>query len=320
MEKMICSCCGAAIVPNITKAFLTCEYCDTSTPNPHYSEEAAEKAAQPSLEETCIQKLLEMGRAQNLADIDADCFGEPLNAIDAARSGLAISDAHQVYFLYEHTFLFLAFSDGLALTDGGLYYACDSGKGCLSWEAFITGAISCVDYAQAQDGTLTIGSTITLPVKSEKDSKLARFLVDYHNHVYRLHTGETAPSAWAVTAPAAAQSEADSPSLLDVLLPAAGMLAGASTRRRTVIQRTPTMHPTSRPTAAPDRRSHMQPPRPLHSQPHQRPAAGRSGGMGGLGRPGNPGRPGNSGRPGGMGGPGHSGMGGQRGPGGRSRR
>lgn len=315
MEKLICSCCGAAIVPNITKAFLTCEYCDTSTPNPHYSEAAAAEAAKPSLKETCIQKLLEMGRAQNLTDIDADCFGEPINAIDVARSGLAISDAHQVYFLYEHTFLFLAFSDGLALTDGGLYYACDSGKGCLSWEAFITGAISCVDHTDAQDGTLTIGSTITLPVKSEKDSRLARFLVDYHNHVYRLHTGETAPSAWAVTEPAAAvNSGADSPSLLDVLLPAAGAMAAASGRRRTVIQRTPGMHPTSRPTAAPDRRSQLQPPRPLHSQPHHRPAPGRSGG-----HPGNPGRPGMGGlgRPG-MGGPGgRPGMGG---PGGRGRR
>lgn len=335
MEKIICSCCGAAIVPNITKAFLTCEYCDTSTSNPYYSEEAAEKAAPPSLEERCIGKLLEIGRDQKLADIDADCFGEPLRAIDAARSGLEISDAHQVYFLYEHTFLFLAFSDGLALTDGGLYYACDSGKGCLSWEAFITGAISCTDYTEEQDGVLKIGSTIELPVKSEKDSKLARFLVDYHNHIYHLYTGETAPASWAVTTPAAASAEAekDSPSLLDVLLPAAGMLAGTSARRKTVIQRTPAMRPTSRPTAAPDRRSHLEPPRPLHSQPHHRPVSGHPGnptrpdmggpggkpGMGGPGgRPGNSSRPGHPGHPGRPGNPGHPGNPGR--PGGRGRR
>jgi len=60
MEKLICTACGAPLTPDTASPFLTCEYCDTSTPNPYYSEEAAEKAVQPSLEERCIGKLLEM--------------------------------------------------------------------------------------------------------------------------------------------------------------------------------------------------------------------------------------------------------------------
>ena len=301
MTKLICASCSAAITPTVTEAFLTCEYCGTSVANPYYDAAAAQKAAQPSLPERCLTQLLEMGRAQNLADTDSSCFGEPIHGIDAARAGLAVSDAHEVYFLYQHTFLFLAFSDGLALTDGGVYYKCDAGAGSLSWENFITGAISCVDYADGQEGTLKIGSTVELPVKSEKDSRLARFLVDFHNHVYQLHTGETAPAAWCVTEPAAVREQSTGTTLATGAALLTTLLGTSSTRRQTVLQRTPAMRPTSRPTAAPDRRTHMEPPRPLQSKPHHRPAAPSRPGM--QQRPGmqrGPGRPG----PGGPGGPG----------------
>lgn len=310
MEKMICACCGAAITPTTTQAFLTCEYCDTAVPNPYYDEAAAAEAAKPSLEAACIAKLLEMGAAQNLDKLDPDCFGNPINGIDTARAGLSISDADRVYFLYAHTILLLGFSDGLALTDSGLYYKSGSDAGRLPWDAFITDAISCIDHTDAQNGTLKIGSSVEIEVKSEKDSRLARFLVDFHNHMYRLHTGETAPSAWCVTEPAASSAEQQDGSLLGSLLPAVGALLGASAiRRKTLPQRTPTMHPTSRPTVHLDRRDHVEPPRPLHSQPHRRPNG-----------PSTPGRPDDQRRPGGMGNqrrPG--GMGGQRGPGGPGR-
>lgn len=316
MEKLVCAGCCAPIAPTTTQAFLTCEYCGTSIPNPYYSEVAAKEAAKPSLAEACIAQLLEMGAAQNLADLDSDCFGNPLNAIDTARAGLSISDAHQVYLLYDHTYLLLGFSDGLALTDGGVYYKCDSGAGSLSWEAFVTGAISCVDRTDDQHGTLKIGSSVEVAVKSERDSRLARFLVDFHNHMYHLHTGETAPATWNVTEPVISiQAEQRGSSLLGGLIPAVGALLGTASaaRRKTVIQRAPVMRPTSRPTAAPDRRSHIEPPRPLHSQPHHRSAPKAPGSMGrpGMGGPGQPGRPGGQRGPGGMGG--------QRGPGGPGR-
>ncbi len=326
MEKMICSCCSAAIVPNVTQTFLTCEYCDTSIPNPYYNEAAAAEASKPTLQESCIAALLEMGKNQNLSKLDPDCFGDPINGIDTARAGLSIPDAQKVYFLYAHTILLLAFSDGLALTDGGLYYKCDSGEGSLSWEAFITGAISCVDPADGQDGMLRIGSTVEIAVKSDKDSRLARFLVDFHNHVYQLHTGESAPAAWAVTEPSASfAEEADSPSLLGTVLPAVGaLLGGSAIRRQTIARRAPAMHPTSRPTVHQDRRDHVDPPRPLHSQPRH---PGGFGGMnppgrqpGGMGRPESSGRPGNPGRPGGMNRPGNMGRPGSSGRPGKGRR
>ena len=334
MEKLICSCCTAPITPTIAQAFLTCEYCGTSTKNPYYDEAAAAEAAKPSLEEICLSALREMGAAQNLAKLDPDCFGDPINGNDAARMGLSISDAHQMYLLYAHTFLFVAFSDGLALTDGGLYYKCDSGAGSLSWEAFITGAIACVDRTDDQDGSLKIGSTIELAVKSNKDSRLARFLVDFHNHVYHQHTGETAPAAWAVTVPAvSAKAEEKDPSLLGTVLPVVGALLGTTTNRRnTILQRTPAMHPTSRPTVRQDRRDHVEPPRPLHSQPHHRSTgkspllSARPGSMsrpsgqvrpGGISRPGMMSKPSGQPRPGGMSGSGRSG--GQRGPSGPGR-
>ena len=289
METMICNCCGAKLVPTTLTPFLTCEYCDTSIPNPHYDAAAAtavaEAAEKPVLQDVCLSALREMGTAQNLIALDRSCFGDPLNGIDAARAGLAIPDDQQVYFLYEHTFLFIAFSDGLALTDGGLYYSCDNGKGSLSWEAFVTAPISCVDHADDADGTLKIGSSVELAVKDEKDSRLARFLVDFHNHVYQQHTGETAPATWAVTEPVTAASAAvqeEGGSLLGSMLPGIGAVLGSAilggnTPRRTTartssILHTPTVHPVNRPTVRQDRHEHMTPPRPLNVPTHHRPA------------------------------------------------
>ena len=317
MEKLICSCCCAAIVPTITQPFLTCEYCDTSIPNPYYDKSAAAQAAKPSLETVCIAELLEMGEAQNLKKLDPYCFGNPLHGIDPSRAGLSISDADQVYFLYAHTILLLGFSDGLALADSGLYYNAGGESGRISWDAFINGAISCVDRTEDTNGTLKIGSVIEIEVKSEKDSRLARFLVDFHNHVYQKHTGETIPATWTVTEAAAnAQGEEKNGSLLGSLLPGLGALLGTTaTRRQTIAQRVPTMHPTSRPTVQTDRHNHVQPPRSLHSQPHHRiapPAPMGRPGMGGPGGMRGPGEPGRSSRPGGMGG--------RRGPGGHGRR
>lgn len=308
MEKMLCSSCCAALPLQITHPFLRCEYCGTSVANPFYDAAAAAPAEKPTLAKLSLTALQELGTAQKLAQLDPNCFGNPINGIDAARAGLSIPDDQQVYLLYAHTFLFLAFSDGFALTDGGLYYEADGQEGSLSWEAFITGPVSCVDRTDAQEGTLKIGSGVSLPVKSEKDSRLARFLVDFHNHVYRQHTGETAPATWAVTEPVAAVKE-EEPTLLDTVLPGLGALLGGSNKpRQTVLRRTPTLHPTSRPSALQDRRAHVQPPRPLHSQPHHRPVSPgmqrRPGSMGGPGGPGHSGKPGRPGGPGRSGGPG----------------
>lgn len=313
METMICSCCSARLVPTTLTPFLTCEYCDSSIPNPHYDADAAAAAeaaaTKPNAASIGLAVLKEMGAAQNLADLDRNCFGDPINAIDSARAGLAIPDDQQVYFLYEHTFLFVAFSDGLALTDGGLYYCCDSGRGSLSWEAFLTGAISCIDHTEMQDGTLKIGSGVELPVKDEKDSRLARFLVDFHNRAYHQYTGGIAPASWAVTEPASAPAQAEerSSSLLGSVLPGIGALVGSTllgsssntqrTNHTRTILRKPTVHSTSHPTIRRDRREHVEPPRPLHvPAPHQRPSRpGSTGSFGSVRRPASPVRP--TGRP-----------------------
>ena len=276
MEKLICSSCCAPIVPTNAKPFLTCDYCGTNVSNPYYDESAAAAAAReekPDLKTICVQTLREMGSAQNLAALDPDCFGDPITGVDSARAALSIPDDQQVYFLISHTVLLIAFSDGLALTDGGLYYSCDGTSGCLSWEAFITGAISCTDENDGQDGVLRIGSTVEVPVRNEKDSRLARFLVDFHNHVYHQYTGQSAPASWCVTEAVAAPEE-ENPSLLGTVLPMIGtILGGATGRRQTNVRRAPTLHPTSRPTVRQDRRDNVQPPRPLHSSPHRRPVA-----------------------------------------------
>ncbi|MBQ2954001.1 MAG: hypothetical protein IJE07_10730 [Clostridia bacterium] len=275
MENLICSCCGAKLVPTTTTAFLTCEYCDNSISNPHYDAAAASEAARPDVTATALSTLREMGAKQNLASIDADCFGEPITGVDSARRGLSIPDGEQVWFLLAHNIIILGFSDGLALTDTGLYYSCDSGSGSLSWETFINGGIACVQSTDDREGVLQIGSGLKLTLKGDKDARLAAFLVDFHNQVYQVCTGQTAPSDWCVhqqsSASAAGTEEEDGPSLLDAALSGLGLLFGTSTATR-VLGRNATAYPTSHPTVRQDRRDHVEPPRPLHTQPHRRPA------------------------------------------------
>ena len=94
MEKMICSSCGATLIPSNTQAFLVCEYCDTSVPNPHYDEAAAKAAAEPTLEEICVETLIQMGENENLASL-GDCFGNPLKNIDSSRAALNVPRRRQ---------------------------------------------------------------------------------------------------------------------------------------------------------------------------------------------------------------------------------
>ena len=94
-------------------------------------------------------------------------------------------------------------------------------------------------------------------------------------------------------------------SLLGTVLPAVGTLLGASAaaKKKTVIQRTPVMHPTSHPTVRQDRRDHVEPPRPLQPQPHNHHsmnAPRKPSAPGGQNRPG-PNRPGGHHGPGGRG-------------------
>ncbi|MBR3763683.1 MAG: hypothetical protein IKK57_03925 [Clostridia bacterium] len=289
MQKMTCAGCCAPLVPSTTAAFLTCEYCGTTVANPHYNAEAAAQATadvKPDIAALALATLREMGQSQNLSGIDADCFGDPIHGASSARIALSIPDGEQMYFLYDHTILFVAFSDGMALTDTGLYYQCDSSAGKLSWKTFITGAIACTDEEDGQDGELRIGSSIVIAVKSEKESRLARFLVDFHNQVYHQYTGDAAPADWCVAEPAAiaAQQEESGVSGIGTVLGGLGALLGASavtgkaTRSTSglrtmsnLLQHTPTAHPTSHPTRRQDRTLHTEPPRPLHTQPHHRP-------------------------------------------------
>lgn len=276
MENLICSCCGAKLVPTTTNAFLTCEYCDSSVDNPYYdaaaATAAATEAAKPDFAATALATLREMGVKQKLTSIDRDCFGEPLHGVDSARRGLSIPDGEQVWFLLAHNIIILGFSDGLALTDTGLYYHCDSGEGSLSWETFITSGVACVQPNDVNDGALQVGSSLRLTLKGDKDARLAAFLVDFHNQVYHACTGETAPENWCVRQQPSASSSAqeDGPSFLDAALSGLGLLFGAGAARRTLTWNT-NAHPTSHPTVRQDRRQQAPQPRPLHTQPHHRP-------------------------------------------------
>lgn len=308
MEKMICSSCGATLIPNNTQAFLVCEYCDTSVPNPHYDEAAAKAAAEPTLEEICVETLIQMGENENLASL-GDCFGNPLKNIDSSRAALNVPDDARVYLLYHNTTLLIFFKEGLALTDRGVYYKCGSDEGYRSWEAFITGPIACVDRSHLdQDSTLTIGNSLTFEVSGDDDARLARFLIDFHNHVYQKHTGQAAPTTWAVTASTVqAQRRGSSGMTGKVIAAGAGLAAARSILRRATPQRTAArshsiLHTTRKVPAA---RQHAM---PAPQRPGVMPRPGGILRPGGMPRPGS--RPGGMGRPGGPGG-----RGGRGGPG-----
>lgn len=328
MEKIICSSCGATITPNTTQPFLTCEYCDTAIPNAYYVESDAKAAATSTLDELCVQKLIEMGESENLSELEGERFGNPIRGAHTERDIVDVPADEQMYLCYSHTALLGGVKEAFVLADGGAYYLHDGDKGHRSWEAFITGAIACEDRGGwTEEGQLSIGSSLQFAVSSEADSRMARFLVDFHNLVYRQHTGETAPAAWKVTAYGEQAVEVEReknvsvPSVAATVLTAAGALLGGTLRKRTTTAAAPhrPVLNTARRTTIPKVRFHdAEPPRPargMHAHPAQRQPMARpdrpnrpAGGRGGMGGPGNMG-----GR-GGMRGPGN--MGGRKGPGG----
>lgn len=245
MDKLLCPSCCAPLSPNTVTQFLTCEYCGTAVPNAYYEEEDAKAAAVPTLDETCVRTLIEMGEREKLAELNERCFGNPLPSADSVRAALDIPDEVKVYLVMDHLSILGAIKEAYALTDNGLYYKCGDEEGSRSWEAFITSPISCIDRGSwREDGTLSIGSALTFSIDSDEDSRLARFLIDFHNHVYRQHTGDAAPSAWAITEyPAETGAEGNSglggalgtATLAGTVLTAArSLLTNSSSSQRTV--------------------------------------------------------------------------------------
>lgn len=309
MEKMICSSCGATMTPNNTQAFLTCEYCDTTVANPHYVQGTEAAAPAVDLQALCVQTLTDMGTNANLADVADGCFGTPIREAGTARSAMEIPDREKVYLVMDRSSIFWSVEEGLALADGGLYYKHDGETGKRSWESFITGAISfAAGSSKAQPGELCIGTGLNFSITTEEDARLARFLVEYHNQVYRQYTGDAAPAAWTVTESAAAEEESGGlGGLLGTVAAAATVLMG-SNRARTVAPRSVVQRPVVQrsfrqtPPAKPQPRQ-MQPDRPARpmGQPAHRPSAQRPGGVyrnGGHGGMGGPGGRGGHGGPG----------------------
>lgn len=355
MNKMLCPGCCAPLSPNTIQAFLTCEYCGTAVPNAYYEESDAKAAAEPTLAEICVKTLIEMGEREKLAELNESCFGNPLPSADSVRTALDIPDEAKVYLVMDHVNILGSIKEAYALTDSGLYYKCGDDEGSRSWDAFITSAISCIDRGSwREDGTLSIGTALTFSIDSDEDSRLARFLIDFHNHVYRLHTGEAAPAEWAITEYQAEEEEQNDASILDaglgsalgtaglagtVLSAARTLLTGSSSSQRTVrstAHRPIVVPPSPRPAPSKYHMTKQELHRPTQkaapslSRPAQRPGGmqtsrpqhmdrpgGIHGGRGGMGGPG-----GNPGGRGSMGGPGGNpgGRGGMGGPGGRGRR
>jgi len=259
-----------------------------------------------------------MGEGENLAAVADNCFGNPIREAGTARSAMEIPDREKVYLVMDRSTIFWSVEEGLALTDGGLYYRHDGESGKRSWEAFVTGAIAFSDGSSKQNpGTLSIGTGLTFSITTEEDARLARFLVDYHNQVYRKYTGETAPAAWTVTGSAVAEEESQGIGLGGILGTVA-TVAGALMRnnhQRNVVQRSIVQRPAVQRTfrqqapARPQPRREAPPrpaPQPMHRQHSERPGGMfRTGGVhGGPGGRGGMGGPGGRGGRGGMGGPG----------------
>lgn len=356
MDKMLCPGCCAPLSPNTIQAFLTCEYCGTAVPNAYYEESDAKAAAVPTLDETCVQTLVEMGEREKLAELNERCFGNPLPSADSVRAALDIPNEAKVYLVMDHVNILGSIKEAYALTDNGLYYKCGDDEGSRSWEAFITSPISCVDRGTwREDGTLSLGTALTFSIDSDEDSRLARFLIDFHNHVYRLHTGEAAPSAWSLTEYPAEEGVQSDDTGLEGILGTAGiagtvlsaarsLLTGSSSRQtiRSVPHRPVVIPPTHKPSPSKYHMTKQELHRPARKtsplvrtqpiRPAKPAAAARPGNMqpsrpqrmdrpGGTSRPaGMPGgRGGHGGTPGGRGG--HGGTpGGRGGHGGHGRR
>ena len=309
MEKMICSSCGATMTPNNTQPFLTCEYCDTTVANPHYEQGTATAAPAVDLQALCVQKLMDMGKNENLADVADGCFGTPIQEAGTARSAMEIPDREKVYLVMDRSSIFWSVEEGLALADGGLYYKHDGETGKRSWESFITDAISfAAGSSKAQPGTLNIGTSLAFSITTEEDARIARFRVDDHNQVYRQYTGDAAPAAWTVTeSEAVEEGSAGIGGLLGTVAAVATTLM-RNNRARTVVPRSvvqrPVVQRSFRQTPPPKPQTRrMEPARPARpmGQPAHRPSAQRPGGMyhnGGHGGMGGPGGRGGHGGPG----------------------
>lgn len=309
MEKIICSSCGATMTPNSTQPFLTCEYCDTTVPNAYYVQDAA-SPAMVDLPALCVEKLIDMGRQENLADVADNCFGNPIQETYAARDAMDIPAQEKIYFVMDRSSLLWSVEEGLALADSGLFYKLDGQVGRLSWESFITGAVSCTGGSSKQTpGALHLGGGLVFPVTTDEDARLARFLIDFHNQIYRQYTGETAPKSWTVSGSAVQEDDAFSlTGLLGTVATVAGSLLRTN-RQRTVIPRSIVQRPAvqrsyrPQPPARPAQRPAMpqRMPRPNGPQAH-RPHSQQPGGM--FRPSGSHGGPGRRGGPGSMGGPG----------------
>lgn len=309
MEKMICSSCGATMTPNNTQPFLTCEYCDTTVTNPHYVQGETAAAPAVDLQELCIRLLTEMGKNENLADVADGCFGTPIREAGMARAAMEIPDREQVYLVIDRSSILWSVEEGLALADGGVYYKHDGETGKRSWESFITGAISfAAGSSKAQPGELRIGTGLAFSITTEEDARLACFLVDYHNQVYRQHTGDAAPAAWTVTESKATEEESVGIGGLLGTVAAAATALMRNNRARTAVPRSVVQRPvvqrsfrqTPPVKPQPRREEPARPERPM-GQPAHRRSAQRPGG---IYRPGGHGGPGGMGGQGGHGGPG----------------
>ena len=314
MEKMLCTSCGATLTPDVSAPFLTCAYCDTAVPNPHYDGTAAPE--EPDLAAQCVATLLEMGEGELKG---CASFGRPLQEAYAAREALEIPGDENVYLVYAHSTIWRTFSEGFAMADSGVYYLDGSNKGRRTWEAFITGGVSAVDRAgRSEDGALTLGAC-TFPINSDEDSKLARFVCDFYRCMYQRHTGQAAPAAWQ-EAPAAAsvgQTVAKATVAGTVLNAAGNLLRRAIVQR--AVQRPTLQHPAVRrearrpamPAGRVERPARPSPIQPTRLQPPGARHQPRSAHPAGQGRPGSTGRLGGRGGrgpggrgPGGIGGPG----------------
>lgn len=326
MEKIICPSCCAPLTLNNTQPFFTCEYCGTTTPNTWY-DKAAVNTSEPTLDEKCVALLRQMGLDEQLAAMDAHCFGTPLELADDVRAALMVPQQENVYLLYERYSLLGGLTEGFVLADTGMYYLTGGKTGRRSWESFVTGAISGTeDPGILANGTLSIGDGLTFAVASSDDARIARFVIDLHNRLYTAHTGQNAPASWrfATEEEACDANRTSTPSVAKTVLGAAAtLLAGGSIlsgarSANTILHPQRHTRPVIQPVvpAQPARRA------PVRPGMNLRPGAARPGmvvqpamparppmtARPALNRPRPNGRPGMSDRPGG------------RGPGGRGRR
>ena len=166
-------------------------------------EEDEETGEDIDLEALCIERLTEMGeRLEHDAWLH---FGTPLekdNQLEKLCATLGVPEDEDVYISYDTT-VFGSGKHGLILSDSGLSYKAGGllgTQGSLTWEEFILGPIR---YEMHQPGNagdngyLRICDKVTFSIL-ESQSAFARFLVRFHNEVYREYTGERSPREWGI--------------------------------------------------------------------------------------------------------------------------